>query len=54
MAAPSRCRPWVVAHGPAIPTRKETLNPNQQPGESGGEGMHIEHHTKGVNRGKYT
>lgn len=33
MAAPSRCRPWGVVHGPAIPTREEVLNPNQQPGK---------------------
>lgn len=35
MAAPSGCKPWVVVHGPAISTRKEIFNPNQQPGKWG-------------------
>ena len=32
-AAPSGCKPWVVVHSPAMPTRKETLDPNQQSGK---------------------
>lgn len=48
MAAPSGCRPWVGVHGPAIPTRKETLNPNQQPGKWGSEERHVWHPADGA------
>lgn len=54
MAAPSGCRTWVGVRGPAIPTRKEILNPNQQPGKRGSEEMHIRHPANSANRSKYT
>lgn len=52
--SPKWMQTWVEVRGPAIPMRKEILNPNQQPGKRGSEDVHIWHPPDGVNRSKYT